>query len=148
MDSDESSSVSNDNEIVDNDTLIISDANKTVVLPYKVADLRKKMQKNKSYHSLKDVVAKEYTIPLDTFKNPVKSRFREAFQLMKKKEHGSLKEAIGLGFELMFQSNLNPAVIAACKDLDELDIYLDCLDDNELEKFSCFKILYSVPPTK
>ena len=47
---------------------------------------------------------------------------------------GSLKEAIELGFELMFQSDLNPAVIAACKDLDELDIYLDCLDDNELEE--------------
>ena len=48
----------------------------------------------------------------------------------------------------MFQSDLNPAVIAACKDLDELDIYLDCLDDNELDKFSCFKIEYNVPPTK
>ena len=137
-----------DNDISDNDTLIISDANKTVILPYKITDLRKKMQKNKNYHTLKDVVDKEYTIPIETFKNPVKSRFREAFQLIKNKEHGSLKEAVGLGFELMFQSNLTPAVIAACKDLDELDIYLDCLDDNELEKFSCFKISYSVPPTK
>ena len=48
----------------------------------------------------------------------------------------------------MFQSDLNPAVIAACRDLDELDIYLDCLDDNELDKFSCFKIKYNVKPTK
>ena len=135
-------------EIVDNDTLIISDTNKTVILPYKVADLEQKLQKNKNYKTLKDVIAKEYTFPIDAFKNPVKSRFREAFQLIKKKEHGSLKEAISLGFELMFQSDLNPAVIAACKDLDELDIYLDCLDDNELDKFSCFKILYNVPPTK
>ena len=135
-------------EITDNDTLIISDTNKTVILPYKVADLEQKLQKNKNYKTLKDVIDKEYTFPMDTFKNPVKSRFREAFQLIKKKEHGSLKEAISLGFELMFQSDLNPAVIAACKDLDELDIYLDCLDDNELDKFSCFKILYNVPPTK
>ena len=142
-----SASESND-EIADNDTLIISDSNKTVILPYKISDLQQKMQKNKNYKSLRDVVDKEYTIPIDTFKNPVKSRFREAFQLIKKKEHGSLKEAVGLGFELMFQSNLNPAVIAACKDLDELDIYLDCLDDNELDKFSCFKILYTVPPSK
>ncbi len=137
-----------ESEIGDNDTLIISDTNKTVILPYKIVDLEKKMQKNKNYKTLKDVVDKEYTIPIDTFKNPVKSRFREAFQLIKKKEHGSLKEAVGLGFELMFQSNLNPAVIAACKDLDELDIYLDCLDDNELDKFSCFKISYAVPPSK
>ena len=141
-------SVEDDGEIVDNDTLIISDENKKVILPYKLKDLEQKLQKNKNYKTLKDVVDKEYTIPMETFKNPVKSRFREAFQLIKKKEHGSLKEAISLGFELMFQSDLNPAVIAACKDLDELDIYLDCLDDNELDKFSCFKIQYNVPPSK
>ena len=85
-------------------------------------------------------------MPIETFNNSSKSRFREAFQLMKKKEHGSLKEAIELGFELMFKSDLNPAIIAACKDLNELDIYLDCLDDNELDKFSCFNIQYDVPP--
>ena len=28
----------------------------------------------------------------------------------------------------------------------ELDIYLDCLEDNELEKFSCFKIIYKSLP--
>ena len=135
-------------EIVDNDTLVISDTNKNVILPYKVVDLESKLKNNKKYKSLQDVINNEYTIPIETFKNPTKSRFREAFQLMKKKEHGSLKEAIELGFELMFQSDLNPAVIAACKDLDELDIYLDCLDDNELDKFSCFKIKYDIPPTK
>ena len=136
------------NEITDNNTLIISDSNQNVVLPYKVIELEEKLKNSKKYKTLEDVIKNEYTLPLETFKNPTKSRFREAFQLIKKKEHGSLKEAIELGFELMFQSDLNPAVIAACKDLDELDIYLDCLDDNELDKFSCFKIEYNVPPTK
>ncbi len=136
-----------DDKIKDNDTLIISDSSQTVTLPYKVSELEDKLKKNKKYHSLRDVINNEYTLPMDTFKNPIKSRFREAFQLIKKKEHGSIKEAIELGFELMFQSDLNPAVIAACKDLDELDIYLDCLDDNELDKFSCFKISYNVPPS-
>ena len=138
----------NDEEITDNDTLIISDSNQKVILPYTIEDLEEKKRKNKKYKSLYDVIKNEYMLPLDTFKNPVRSRFKEAFQLIKKKEHGSLKEAIGLGFELMFQSDLNPAVIAACRDLDELDIYLDCLDDNELDKFSCFKIQYNVKPTK
>ena len=137
-----------DDEVKDNNTLIISDSNQNVVLPYKVVELEEKLKSNKKYKTLQDVIKNEYTLPLETFKNPTKSRFREAFQLIKKKEHGSLKEAIELGFELMFQSDLNPAVIAACKDLDELDIYLDCLDDNELDKFSCFKIEYNVPPTK
>ena len=137
-----------ENEVKDNNTLIISDSNQNVVLPYKVIELEEKLKKNKKYKTLQEVIKNEYTLPLETFKNPTKSRFREAFQLIKKKEHGSLKEAIELGFELMFQSDLNPAIIAACKDLDELDIYLDCLDDNELDKFSCFKIEYNVPPTK
>ena len=141
-------SAEDENEVKDNNTLIISDSNQNVVLPYRVIELEEKLKSNKKYKSLQDVIKNEYTLPLETFKNPTKSRFREAFQLIKKKEHGSLKEAIELGFELMFQSDLNPAVIAACKDLDELDIYLDCLDDNELDKFSCFKIEYNVPPTK
>ncbi len=135
-------------KLTDNDTLIISDSNKTVILPYNIADLEEKLKNNKKYRTLEEVIQKEYTLPIETFKNPTKSRFREAFQLIKKKEHGSLKEAIELGFELMFESDLNPAIIAACRDLDELDIYLDCLDDNELDKFSCFKIKYDVPPTK
>ena len=142
------SSENDNNEIKDNNTLIISDSNQNVILPYKVIELEEKLKNSKKYKTLEDVIKNEYTLPLETFKNPTKSRFREAFQLIKKKEHGSLKEAIELGFELMFQSDLNPAVIAACKDLDELDIYLDCLDDNELDKFSCFKIEYNVPPTK
>ena len=29
---------------------------------------------------------------------------------------------------------------------EQLDIYLDCLEDNELEKFSCFKVIYKVLP--
>ena len=138
------------NEIKDNDTLIISDYNKNVILPYRVSDLEEILRTDKDYKNktLQDVIENEYTIPIEEFKNPAKSRFREAFQLMKNKEHGSFKEAVELGFELMFQSDLNPAIIAACRDLDELDIYLDCLDDNELEKFSCFKIQYDIPPNK
>ena len=133
----------------DNDTLIISEEDNQVILPYKLAEVERQYKKNKKkYSSVKDLIQNEYIIPTENFKNPIKSRFREAYQLIKKKEHGHLKEAIELGFELMFQSNLNPAVIAACKNLKELDIYLDCLDDNELDKFSCFNIVYNVPPTK
>ena len=134
--------------LADNDTLIISDSNKKVVLPYKLDDLKKKLNSSNKYSSLEEIIEKEYVIPMELYKNPIKSRFREAFQLIKKKEKGSLKEAIELGFELMFQSDLNPAIISACKDLDELDIYLDCLDDNELDKFSCFKIKYDLPLKK
>lgn len=133
----------------DNDTLIISEEDNQVILPYKLSEVERQYKKNKKkYSSVKDLIQNEYIIPTENFKNPIKSRFREAYQLIKKKEHGHLKEALELGFELMFQSNLNPAIIAACKNLKELDIYLDCLDDNELDKFSCFNIVYNVAPTR
>lgn len=132
----------------DNDTLIISEKDNKVILPYTIKEVENLYQKKKNkYSSVQDLIKNEYIISTENFKNPIKSRFREAYQLIKKREHGHLKEAIDLGFELMFQSNLNPAIIAACKSLKELDIYLDCLDDNELDKFSCFNIVYNVPPS-
>ena len=62
------------------------------------------------------------------------------------KEKSSVYAAVDLAVELMFNSNLNPAVIRAAKDLKELNIYLDCLYENEVEKFDCFKIIYKVLP--
>ena len=63
---------------------------------------------------------------------------------MRNKEKKSKKQAILLGLELMFEFNLHPAIITACQNLEQLDIYLDCLEDNELEKLSCFKVIYKV----
>lgn len=144
-----SSTPDNDIDLLkDNDTLIISEKDNKVILPYTIKEVENLYQKKKKkYSSVQDLIKNEYIISAENFKNPIKSRFREAYQLIKKREHGHLKEAIDLGFELMFQSNLNPAIIAACKNLKELDIYLDCLDDNELDKFSCFNIVYNVPPS-
>lgn len=133
----------------DNNKLIISEENDKIILPYKIEELNETLEKNpKKYSSINEIISKEYTLSSEQFKNPAKSRFREAFRLIKKKEHGSLKEAIDLGMELMFQSDLNPAIITACRDLEQLDIYLNCLDENELDKFDCFEIIYKVPPTK
>ena len=65
---------------------------------------------------------------------------------MKKKENGSIKDAFDLGMELLFNYNLHPAIITACKNLDELDIYLDYLENNETDKFDCFKIVFEIAP--
>jgi hypothetical protein len=137
------------NLMEDNNTLIISEKDDQIILPYTMEEVEKIYEKNKKkYSSVQDLIENEYILSTKDFKNPIRARFREAYQLIKKKEHGHLKEAIDLGFEVMFQSNLNPAIIAACKSLKELDIYLDCLDDNELDKFSCFNIVYKVTPSK
>ena len=83
---------------------------------------------------------------LENFKTPFVARFREAFKLAYTKEKKSIKYAFDLGTELLFNYNLHPAIIAGCRNLDELDIYLDYLENSETEKFDCFKIVFEIPP--
>lgn len=65
---------------------------------------------------------------------------------MRKKEKASIIESLSLALELYFNTSLNPAIITACKNLDELDTYLDCLSENALDKFSIFNIKYEILP--
>ena len=134
-----------ENNLEDNFTLVISEEDGKVYLPYTKADVKENMTQNKG-KKISELIEENYILPLDRFKNSMKARFREGYKLMHEREGKSRKSAFFLGLELMFESNLHPAIISACKNLEELDIYLDCLEDNELEKFSCFKIIYKSLP--
>lgn len=142
--------LSNDDEetsVCDNKTLVISEETQKVYLPYTIKDIMEKLNDTATgYQTVQDVIDEEYIIPLSEFKMPIVSRFKEAYKFMREKENSSVYAAIDLALELMFNSNLNPAVIRACKNLRELNIYLDCLYENELEKFDCFKVIYKVLP--
>ena len=132
----------------ENNTLIISEISGKVVLPYELETLKHKLEnQNNTYSSIDDIIKEKYTLPISLYKNPFISRFRESYKLMRNKEKTSIKEAFDLGFELMFNYNLHPAIITACKNLDELDIYLDYLESGETDKFSCFKIKFEIAPT-
>lgn len=135
-----------ENNLEDNNTLVISEEDGKVYLPYTKDEIKNEVLQNKGT-KVADVIEEKYIIPLDKYKNSMRARFREGYNLMYQREGKSKKSAIMLGIELMFESNLHPAIISACKNLEELDIYLDCLEDNELEKFSCFKIIYKSLPT-
>ncbi len=131
----------------DNSVLLISEKDQKAYLPYfynKIEEIYK-ASKDK-YKTLQDVVNDIYILPLNKFKNSSIARFREAFQLIRQKEKGSISKALDLALELMFKYELNPIIIAACRNLDELDIYLDCLDKNELYEFPCFEIKFEVTP--
>lgn len=130
----------------DNDTLLISETQSKVVLPYKINDIEKILEKNKKYSTIQDVIDGEYTFPIDKYKNSSKSRFKEAYNLMRKKEKASVFDSLSLATEVIFNSSLNPAVITACNNLDQLDVYLDCLSSNELDKFNYFKVKYEIMP--
>lgn len=128
-------------------TLIISEKNQNVILPYSLQDLKQKLNDfPNQYTTIQDVINTCYTKPLNSYKNAPISRFKESLNLIRKKENGTLKQALDLGLELFFNFNLHPAIISACKNLDELDIYLDYLENGETNKFNCFDIIFDIAP--
>lgn len=129
-------------------TLIISESDGEVVLPYTIKELEEILEENSSkYNSLEDIIDKFYTRPLKYYRHSATARFKEAYKLVRKKEGGSISEAIDLGMELFSNYSLHPAIISACKDMNELDIYLSCLEYNELDDFNFFKIIFNVTPS-
>lgn len=131
----------------DNNVLIVSEKEQKAYLPFFYSKIKEIYETtNNQYPTLQDVVDDLYIVPLDRFKNSAVARFKEAFRLIREKEKGSVSQALDLGLELMFKTELNPIIIAACRSLDELDIYLSYLEDNESYEFSCFEIKFEVMP--
>lgn len=128
-------------------TLVISEIQKKVILPYDLNTIKDILLENKKkYRSIQNVIDKLYTKPIKHYKLSAIARFKEAYKLIREKENGSKFKALELAFELFGNYNLNPAIITACKSLDELDIYLACLEENTLNEFDFFDIKYEVPP--
>ncbi len=131
----------------DNNTLIITEKEQKAYLPFFYSTVKEIFEtSNNRYQTIQDVIEELYVVPLERFKNSSFSRFKETFNLIRNKEKGSISKALDLGLELMLKHNLNPIVIAACRNLDELDIYLDCLEQDQLQDFSCFTIKFEVMP--
>ena len=134
-------------DISSNNILIVSEKDQKAYLPYNYSEIEKIYENKKHiYTCIQDVIEKLYILPLKNFKNSTTSRFREGFKLIKERENGSTLKALSLGLELMFKYKLNPIVIAACRNIDELDIYIDCLEENELNAFNCFQIRFEITP--
>lgn len=145
----EVSDVKSENYSLVENTLTISEVTGLVTLPYKISDLKEFLNKEPDkYTSLSDVVLSKYTVPIRNYKFSAIARFREAYNLIIEREHGTKKQAINLATELFSNYNLHPAIITACRDLNELDVYLSCLEFNELEDFHFFNIVYDVLPVQ
>lgn len=130
-------------------TLIISEQEKHVVLPYTFKKLNNILKANPDkYKNIYDVIDRIFTKPIKYYKNAPVARFREAYKLAKDRENMSFKGALDLAFECFFNSALHPAVISSCDNLNQLDVYLSCLEYDELEDFYFFDIVYKIPPLK
>lgn len=134
--------------MTENETLIISEKENKVYLPYKKTELKSYMtQYPNSYYSYKNVIEKEFILPLNYFShNPSIARFRETYALYRDREASSIAESLKQAFHLAFKAELNPAIIAACKTKKQLNNYLLCLNENKAEEFADFKIVYDMNP--
>ena len=129
----------------DNRLLFISEAQRKVYLPYYITDLQQTLLKS-DYEDYDELIENDYVLPLDRYKNPRISRFREGFKLMRKKEFESIGSSLSYGLKLMNNYRLHPAVISACRNSQELNTYLDCLEEDRLNSFKIFEIQFDVPP--
>lgn len=130
-----------------NGTLLISEVQGKVVLPYTIKEVDAILKsKRRKYSSRQEVIENVFTKPFSDYKYQFSSRFREAVELITKREKMSFLDGINLGTELFSKRYLHPAIISACKNLDELNVYIDCLDKNELDDFKIFNIEYELYP--
>lgn len=128
-------------------TLVISEMQGKVILPYKIQEINSILfNNNNKYSSIEDVIEKLYTKPMKDYRFSAIARFKEAYKLVTEKEHKSKIQAFSLASELFTNLSLHPAIITACKSLDELDIYLACLEDNTLDEFPFFEVKYEIAP--
>lgn len=132
----------------ENKALIISEKESKVYLPYRKTELKAYMsQYPTQYFSYKNVIEKEFILPLNYFMNNQSvARFRETYSLYRDREATSSLTAFQKAFSLTFKQNLNPAIIAACKTKKQLDNYLLCLAENKTDEFTDFEILYDMSP--
>ena len=122
--------------LVDNATLLISEVKNKIVFPYTAGEIYLKVEDiNNNYNTKEEVIEEVYTRRFDEYKFQYSSRFKEAIKLIVEREKMSLIDGINLGIELFKKRYLHPAIIAACKNLDELNVYIDCLDKNELDDY-------------
>lgn len=132
----------------ENHTLLVSEKNKKVFLPYTKQEIALYLEQYpNSYTSFQDVIKKEFILSLDYYmKHPVVARFREAYSLIRDRESKSVIDAFKYAIDMMFRYELNPVIIAACKTQEQLDHYLSCLEKNTLDTFTDFNIKFEVNP--
>lgn len=125
--------------------LLISSKTQEVILPYTQEQIQVFIEDGK-YETEEEVIKNQYTIPLSKYKNEALSRVREGYKLARKKEGLGITESVKYAINLIFERRLHPAVITACNTIDQLDIYLACLEDNVTELFDFFEVEFEYTP--
>ena len=135
-------------DVVDHLELKVSERQKRVYLPYTRQEIQEFLENYPDeYKSARDVIEQEFIADISIYnKHPVLSRFREAYSLARNKEMKSTIDSLKFAMDMMFRSDINPAIIAAVKSQKQLETYIECLENNKLDKFTYFTITFEVSP--
>ena len=121
---------------------------KRVELPYTKDEIKKYMELYpQSYKTVQDVILKEFIVSISIFnKHPTLSKFKEAYYLCRTKEMMTIFDSFNYAKSIMFRSDINAYIIAATKSKRQLEDYIYCVENNQLDKFKHFKITYNINP--
>lgn len=136
--------------VEDNLVLRISEKENKVYLPYTKEEVVKYLEVYPEvFKDANSVIAREFITDLTFYSRySFIARFREVYSLIRNREMKSLGEALKRAFDLMFRSELNPAIVAGLKSESQLDQLLECIEKNTLDDFKPFKIVFEFSPAK
>ena len=122
-------------------TLIIS--KDKVILPFTINEIQEKFRVNfNNIEEVQQIINTFFTVSTSSYKHKILAKCMATFNLMRRREKKSIFKTFSLCIEVILNIYIYPAIITACKNSDELEIYLDCLEKNELNQYPCFKIIY------
>ncbi len=58
----------------------------------------------------------------------------------------TITESLNYAKGIMFRKDINPYIVAAVKSKKQLEDYIECVEKNDIESYSHFKIVYSINP--
>ncbi len=112
------------------------------ILPYSISELNELfLDDPEKYSSIQDIIDKEYTVKLKDFENSSITRYKEAFKLAKDKSNYTFSQAVNFAKKLLVENEVTSLIIASCKNVEELEQYIECLNNNKLKDFHSFKII-------
>lgn len=122
--------------------LIIDNNLGIAILPYSISDLDEVfLDDPENYSSIQDIIDKEYTVKLKDFENTSIIRYKEAFKLAKEKSNYTFSQAATFAKRFLVENEISSLIIASCKNVNELEFYIECLNNNDLNNFHYFKII-------
>ena len=131
------------------DNPVLKIGERRVELPYtkkEVEDFMK--QYPNDYKTPQDVISKEFITRMSIYKkHPILSRFKETYYMCRTKEMMSIFDSFNFAKSIMFRSEINAYIITAVKSKKQLDEYIECLEENKLDDYKYFKIIYEINPT-